>query len=227
MHSDREMLFLKKKCLIFDFDGTIADSFILHEQAFQEALVKHNLLFNYADYLGRSTQEAIREIFIENDLQIEDDLLKILTAEKRRIANALYNSSLRFIDGAEEFIRKAYETGFELSIASSGSMQNVTTGIKVLGISPYFKSVVTADDVILSKPNPEIFETALRQLKHEPSAALVLEDAVSGLRAANAAGIDVVCVDKSIQCDFEQLKVKLYLLNFQDLLKKLLDEYCV
>ena len=82
------MDFSSKKNFIFDFDGTIADSFIIHKKAFEEALKDYDLRFNYADYLGMTTNSVIEEIFNLNKRAIDRNEINLLVQRKRFLAVA-------------------------------------------------------------------------------------------------------------------------------------------
>lgn len=193
-------LFAGKTHVIFDFDGTIADTFVLHEAAFQNALQSYNLSFAYADYLGMSTNEAIAAIFKNNRRELEQDELNALVQVKRRLANQSYKENLQPIPGALELIHQMHSAGMQLFIGSSGSRMNISAGVQVLQLEPYFTEIVTSDDVKRSKPDPEIFLSVLQRHGVQPAAAIVIEDADSGIEAATRAGIDVVCVNPEVSC---------------------------
>lgn len=217
-------IFSNRSAIIFDFDGTIADTFHLHEKAFQETLKPYRLQFEYGDYTGRSTGEAIRSIFSNNQSTVSEEELAVLVKTKRKLANELYTAEIRFITDALSFIDLAHRKGLRLFVGSSGSRMNIGTGIKVLGLEKYFTDVVTADDVTHAKPHPEIFQTVLDRYSIPASQALVIEDAISGIRAAEAAGIDVVCVDKQVKSD-EDCKVAFWHADFAELTKQLIHEH--
>jgi HAD superfamily hydrolase (TIGR01509 family) len=194
----QDNLFAAKTAVIFDFDGTIADTLPLHESAFKEALAAYPLSYQYSDYAGMSTRKAISLIFLANQQELEPDQLLVLTKKKQLAANALYRKAIAFMPGAEELIRLLYDKKFRLFVASSGSHMNVHTGLEALGVFHLFEGVITADDVEQAKPHPEIFIKILEQYKIPAMQAIIIEDAVSGLQAAAAAGIDAVCIDGAL-----------------------------
>ena len=216
-------IFSGKKAIIFDFDGTIADTFRLHESAFQTALQEYSLAFNYGDYAGRSTDAAIRMIFEQNQTALPEEELKRLVALKRKLANQLYTQEIDFIPGASQFIKSMWSRGLHLFIGSSGSRMNITTGVEALGIGKYLTDILTADDVKRSKPDPEIFNSILTRHHIDAQQALVVEDAIAGIRAAEAANIDVICVDKSVFPD-PACKVSFLSANFSELTELLMKE---
>ena len=186
------------KNIIFDFDGTIADSLPIHENAFAEVLGSYSLIFNYHNYSGMSTANAFKLIFEENNIKIDEaDLSKLVTI-KQQMANLHYQTSIEFIPGAGEIIRQLAEQGKFLFVASSGSRFNVETGLKKLDVFSYFKGVVTSNDVRFGKPDPEIFLKVIKDFKLNKNETLIIEDANSGLTAALRAGVEVVCIDEKI-----------------------------
>jgi HAD superfamily hydrolase (TIGR01509 family) len=215
--------FINKTAVIFDFDGTIADTLPIHERAYQEALKKYKLSFRYTDYLGLSTFDAIRKFFISNNVNVPEEEIKELVKLKRKLANELYRNEIIFMPGAENFIHTLVKKNYQLFIASSGSKMNVTTGIQTLGIEKYFRAVITADDVTRAKPDPEIFEMVLNNYSIQPGSAIIIEDSVAGLQAANAAGIESVCVDATIQAG-DAGKIIFYSCDFFELITMLEDK---
>ncbi len=199
--TSKDNLFAAKTAVIFDFDGTIADTLHLHEAAFEEALKEYPLVYTYGDYAGMSTRKAISLIFSANQQELAPDQLLMLTKKKQLAANALYRQAIAFMPGAEDLIRLLYDKNFRLFVASSGSHMNVHAGLEALGILHLFAGVVTADDVEQAKPHPEIFLKILEQYNIPAMHAVIIEDAVSGLQAAAAAGIDAVCIDDALTCE--------------------------
>jgi beta-phosphoglucomutase len=191
-------IFKNIDAIIFDFDGTIANTLLIHETAFEDALAPHALHFNYADYLGMSTIDTIKGVFEKNGRSLDQATLNELTDRKRKLAN-LHYSSIEFMPGACAFIELAHQKAKELFIGSSGSAMNIKAGVAALKLADYFKGVYTASDISRSKPDPEIFENILNVHRLDKSKTLVLEDAEAGIAAADAAGISVVSVDGALQ----------------------------
>lgn len=217
-----KLVFKDKKAIIFDFDGTIADSLHLHEMAFRSCLSGYSLDFDYKDLSGLSTMEAIRRILKSNKFPIVEEEFLNLVKQKQTYASEYYKDSLSFIPGALSLIQILYKNDFDLYIGSSGSRKNVTIGLNTLGITKYFKKVVTSDDVSQSKPHPEIFQTILDACLIEPRKVLVIEDSESGIQAAIRAGIDVVCINTDLGLP---LSDNVPVLSFESLIHQLQLEF--
>ncbi len=210
--------FKKYNNIIFDFDGTLADSLPVHENAFKEVLQDYNLRFNYFDYSGMSTANAFKLIFEKNEVEIGEVEMRDLIEKKQTNANFHYQFSIQFIPGAYEFLKKMLSLNKHLFVASSGSERNVYTGLKTLNIFHLFKKIMTANDIINAKPHPEIFTKLVVESNLVAAETLIIEDANSGLSAAKNAGIDVVCINDEIKLDQNNEDVRV--LTFSQLIQK-------
>jgi HAD superfamily hydrolase (TIGR01509 family) len=215
-------IFSGKRAILLDFDGTLGDTFSLHEAAFIKALEPYGLSFAYKDYIGQSTGEVFERLFRKAGREVPKEELEVLIRTKRQAANDLYSTHLRFMDGAEAFVHRAHELGYLLSIGSSGSRRNILAGIEGLGLTPYISHVITADDVTYGKPHPEIFAALLERAGLRAEDAIVVEDAPSGIEAALAAGIEVVCVDNEWNDSNYAVHPSVHFATFAQLLEELI-----
>lgn len=183
---------------IFDFDGTISDTFYIHESGFKKALAAYPVKFEYKDYLGQTTDLAIAQIFRDNKIAAGDGELKRIVHLKRQYANESILTDSKFIRGADTFLDILHKNGNSMYVASSGSKLNVWAGLDALAIRDYFKGVITADDITHSKPHPEIYEITVSRFRVDKSKTLVIEDALSGIEAALSAGLRVICINPEI-----------------------------
>jgi beta-phosphoglucomutase len=194
----RSLICSGETAYIFDFDGTISDTFFIHESGFKRALAGYPVRFEYKDYLGQTTGLAIAQIFRDNKIPVDDDELKRIVHLKRQYANESILTDSKFIGGADEFLNILRKKDVSMFVASSGSKLNVWAGLETLGIRDYFKGVITADDITHSKPHPEIYEITVSRFNLNKSKTLVIEDALSGIEAALMAGLQVICINPEI-----------------------------
>jgi beta-phosphoglucomutase len=106
--------------------------------------------------------------------------------------NKIYEESsrdLKTISGVEEFLGMLETAGLPMAVATSASFPRARDTLAALGILPHFSALVTGNDVANGKPDPEIFVRAAERLNLAPHGLLVVEDAVSGVKAAKSAGI--------------------------------------
>ena len=177
-----------KALLIFDLDGTLADSTPIHDRAFREAFAPLGIVPDYASIAGMTTDAAVEKVLVDAGVDASADSRRALIEDKRSRALKLLDTKLIEVAGSVDFVRRA-QGRYRLALCSSGSRPAVERSIALLGLAGLFDPVVTADDIIRGKPDPEGFLTVLARTGVAPADALVLEDADSGLEAAAHAGI--------------------------------------
>ena len=187
-------LLKNKKLLIFDFDGTIANTSIFHEQAFQEVLLDYNINFLYRDIAGLSSEDAFHKIFHENNILISKKAVSDLVRQKQHIAKNLISNYLEPSEGLSEFLIWAVDW-FKICIVSSGSTSSILNALKKIKHEKFFDTIICAEDVQNTKPDPEGFIKALETFSIDPENAIVFEDSDSGFKAADRAGIIYVDVN--------------------------------
>lgn len=188
-----------RSLLIFDFDGTVADSSPLHARAFEQVLEPYGIAVDYPAIAGMKTADAMRRCHELEGAALDEALLTGLVAEKQRLVREAISTQLVPLPGVDEFLTWA-RPRFRLAMATSGSRGTVSAALDHLGYTGWFDPFVCADDVVHAKPHPELFLTALERSGHLADEALVFEDSQSGFDAAAAAGI--ACFDAG--CDLWQ-----------------------
>ena len=101
---------------------------------------------------------------------------------------------LRLLPGLNEFLENAYQQGIPMAIGSAAIPFNIDFVLDNLNIRHYFKAIVSADDVILSKPHPETYLKAAGLLNVGPTDCIVFEDVPKGTEAAANAGMQAVVI---------------------------------
>jgi sugar-phosphatase len=182
-----------KRLLIFDFDGTLADTTPMHAQAFAETLAPLGISVDYTRLAGRKTVDALLLCFSDTGLPKPDDkLLAKLVAEKQQRARFLIATALNPLPGVDEFLRWA-KSRYKMALVTSGSRGTVELALEKLRYKDWFDLILFAEDVHLAKPNPEGFLRVLQMTGISAEEALVFEDAYAGFEAAEDAYID--CID--------------------------------
>ena len=182
---------LNKKLLIFDFDGTIADTSKIHEEAFELTLKNFNVEFTYKSIAGQKTESALKAIFKELDPSSIQQMALRKQSLAREILNKTTKSSI-IIPGVDQFLQWAHAE-FTMIIASSASRMTLELTIEKLGYNKFFDSITCGDEVVEAKPSPEIFTKALSKTSYQKAEAVIFEDSQSGIDAAIASGIS--CID--------------------------------
>ena len=202
-------IFSSKCSLIMDFDGTIADTSEIHNQAFKEIFTEYSIEFEYKELAGMSTKDAISKSLNIAKIKINTSIINKLVLKKQNTARDLIKSTdlLTSIPGSIDFIKWAKQF-FHLSIASSGSRETVKLALDKLGIHEYFKIIVCSEDVQRSKPEPDIFIETMNKGNFKRQECIIFEDSDAGIKAAKASKIDYIDIrDQSFDSINQMLKI--------------------
>ena len=180
-----------RRSLIFDFDGTIAETTPLHALAFKETLAPLGVAVDYPSIAGLKTRDAIVYCLRRGGRCETDFDLPALIAEKQKRARKLIGEKLEPIAVVEAFLARA-RSYFRMALVTAGSRNTVTLALRKLGYQDWFDPIVCAEDVARAKPAPVGLLKALAIMQVRPDQALVFEDAEYGFEAARAAGLAVV-----------------------------------
>jgi HAD superfamily hydrolase (TIGR01509 family) len=138
---------------------------------------------------GKNSELFIR-VFGEGKMTNEE--MNYWSMEKEKRYQHDYRPHLQLISGLDEFLKRAYEANIPMGIGSAAIPFNIDFILDQLGIRKYFSAIVSAEDVAVSKPNPETFLKAASLLQTVPDDCLVFEDAPKGVEAARNAGMACV-----------------------------------
>jgi len=176
------------KGLIFDCDGTIADTMPLHYKAYMEALGPVNgPKFTYDMFLELAGVPAVPVMQILKDrFNLDLDPQKVADEKEERFGEVIHHVTA--IEAVEQVVRDYYGK-LPMAVASGGTRENITRTIELLKLTKYFDAMVSADEVPNGKPEPDIFLEAARLIGVDPKDCLVFEDADMGIKAAKAAGM--------------------------------------
>ena len=189
-------LLSQKDLLIFDFDGTIVDSSRLHERAFNETFLAFGVpAVDYSSIAGLTTEDAVDRLIADAGLGVTAPMREAMIRQKRCRFRELLRSEPLVAGASVGFIRRARRR-YLLAIWSSASLVTIRVGLQQIGLHGVFDSVISGQDVDHAKPHPEGLLKILARHKLPATAALVFEDALSGLEGAAAAGVDALCVTR-------------------------------
>src|SRR3954465_5221997 len=176
--------------LVFDCDGTIADTMPLHYQAWVEALSGHQAEFPEALFYEMAGIPTVRIIEILN----ERHGYAIPVQEAADHKESLYVQLVDRVEPIEPVVRlvKAYAGRLPMAVATGGTRAICSKTLKSLHLLEHFQAIVTADDVARGKPAPDIFLEAARRLGVPPESCYAFEDGDLGIQSARDAGMTVI-----------------------------------
>lgn len=178
--------------LVFDCDGTIADTMPLHYRAWLAATREHGREFPEALFYEMAGVPTARIAELLNERHGYQ--LPVQQTAKRK--EELYLELLHEIAPVEPVVQcvKQYAGKLPMAVATGGTRAVCTRTLQALDVFKYFAAVVTADDVEHGKPAPDIFLEAARRIGVEPRECCAFEDGELGIQSARAAGMHVIDV---------------------------------
>ena len=180
------------KGIVFDCDGTLADTMPLHWRAWQTITVRYKLHFPEDRFysLGGVPSRDILKMLAE-DQGVTLDHIK--AAHEKETAYLPLMSQVEPIHAVVEVARENFGK-IPLAVASGGTRQIIEQVLEHLKIRHYFNAVVTSECVVNQKPAPDIFLEAARRIGVEPKFCRGYEDTDLGMQAIRAAGMEAVDV---------------------------------
>jgi len=182
------------KAFIFDLNGTMIHDMEYHTKAWQH-IFNHELGGNFTweevkpQMYGKNEEVLVR--MFGPDRFTAEEIEQLSVAKEQRYQDE-FRPHLQLLPGLAEFLERAYQQDIPVAIGSAAIPFNIDFVLDTLDIRRYFRAIVSADDVTLSKPHPETFLKAAAQLGVAPADCLVFEDVPKGAESAQNAGMDTV-----------------------------------
>lgn len=181
------------RALVFDCDGTLADTMPIHYRAWTAMLADHGMVFpedQFYEFAGMPSVAIIRRLADEQGIALAEGDPAAMTLDKEQ-------RYVQLIDevgpiGEVLAIAAHHRGSLPMAVASGGDGWVVRRTLATIGVLDWMGAVVGAEDTERHKPEPDVFLEAARRLGVEPSACVVFEDSDLGLEAARRAGMEPV-----------------------------------
>lgn len=178
--------------ILFDFDGVLVDTEMLHAAAWNTTLRPHQLSFTESEwrknYIGRKDRDFLRELEKAHEHTLSETQTQHAIEEKIASYLALIHERVPVYPHVDETLEKLSRT-HRLSLVTGSNLPEVEHIFALRGWGKYFQPVITARDVKFGKPDPEGYLKAVAALQLKPEDCVVVEDSPRGIQAAKNAGI--------------------------------------
>ena len=185
---------MKYKAILFDMDGVLIESEYLMRASAIKALADYGIQAKHEDFrefTGMGEDRFVGGVAEKYGLKYEFAM--------KELAYDYFGQDVKQMAevpvGVKEMLQALHEKGLVLAVCSAADLRKVKYNIQAIGVDErIFTALVTGSDVARKKPFPDIYLEGARRVGMDPKDCLVVEDAVSGIQAAHAAGMDAVGV---------------------------------
>lgn len=194
------------KAVLFDHDGTLVDSEIIHFSHWRDVLRRHGAELSQDEFCRRyvgvpveaNAQDMVRRFGLSATAQT------LLDDKEQATADFLRTQAFPLMPGVIEVIEACRRQRLDLAVVTGGGAPGVVASLREYACFSHFTTMVTSDDVAHSKPAPDVYLLAMQRLGLPPEACLAIEDTQAGVSAARAAGLRCLAVpnDMSRAHDF-------------------------
>jgi beta-phosphoglucomutase len=185
------------QAIVFDFDGVLADSEMLHLRVYRELLGPSGVNISNAQYceryLGSDDEGVFQQVAIDYKLLLGDEEIEMLITEKARRFEALVASGDVMYPAAAACVRRL-GAAWPLGIASGARRSEIEVMLSGAGLSAAFKFIVAAGDTDHGKPAPDPYLRAAELHGAAPSGCVAIEDSHAGLESARTAGMRTIAI---------------------------------
>ena len=189
------------RALLFDIDGTLADTDALHLEAFNQVFAPYGHVFDRAraskELMGFSNS-SISERFLPGQ---SPERQAAVIAEKEETFRKLAAGKITPLAGLMKLLAMADRVGVPMVAVTNAPRLNAEMMLSGLGITQRFKAVIIGDELPYGKPHPMPYLEGLRAASAAPEMSLAFEDSRSGVQAASAAGIATIGIRTSLAHD--------------------------
>jgi HAD superfamily hydrolase (TIGR01509 family) len=199
------------KGALFDFDGVVVQSEMLHMRTFMELLAPYGVEVSrerwYRDFAGTGSRHIFEVLVREHS--IDEDVEALVERRKKVYEGYVRGGELEETPGVREFAGALRDRGIRTAIVSGSHRTNVLLALEVLRLEGLFERIVSGDDLEKRKPDPGPFLHAAGLLGLRPAECIAIEDSKSGMQAVRAAGMRLICMESFPGMDLSPCSIRL------------------
>ncbi len=184
-----------KNAYIFDLDGLLINSEIVSYKIYKRILEEYGFVFTKSEYSelysGKTEIMNVKNLIKNYNLPASENAIleKVLLLEDEYIKKGI---DLKY--GAIELLDTLKNNNITIALATSSTKNRAIHILKHNSIFHYFQDFMFGEDVVNSKPHPEIYLEICNKLSEKKENCIILEDSEAGIEASYSAGVDVICI---------------------------------
>jgi beta-phosphoglucomutase len=196
------------KAILFDMDGVLIEAKEWHYEALNRALSLFGMPISRTDHLstfdGLPTRRKLELLSIERGLP--EQLHEFINQLKQKYTMELIQTQCnpRFVH--EYALSRLKHEGYKIAVCSNSIRATVEAMMQRANLSKYLDLSLSNEDVANGKPDPEIYEKAIKNFGLEPSECLIIEDNENGIKAALATGANLMVVTDTDDVNYQRIK---------------------
>lgn len=184
----------KIQAVIFDMDGVISDTQVIHSSTESEMLKTYGIEMDPDEITRRYAGVEGKIMFpvIFKDAKKEMPPLDELLRRKWEMVDKIVKVSIKEIPGTREFIEQLKKYKVPIAVASASRLSFIKKVLSELNLTDKFDAISSSEEVEYGKPEPDIFLLSAKRLSVAPENCLVIEDGINGMIAAKRAGMQCI-----------------------------------
>ncbi|ADD69439.1 HAD-superfamily hydrolase, subfamily IA, variant 3 [Denitrovibrio acetiphilus DSM 12809] len=206
----------KIKAVIFDMDGVLIEAKDWHYEALNKALMLFGMEISRYEHLvtydGLPTKKKLEMLSMERGLP--RGLHKFINDMKQQYTMEIIYSSCKPRFFHEYALSRLKNEGYRMAICSNSIRKTIEVMIQKAALDGYIEFFLSNQDVTKSKPDPEMYTTAIARMGLDPKECMIVEDNENGIKAARASGANVMIVDTVEDVNYQNIKK--HLLEFEE-----------
>ena len=180
---------MKYKCIIFDCDGVLVDSENISAKVFREMVSELGCNLDFETVLKQITGTSMKENLKFFTEKVGHNLPENFETDFRKRSYEMFKKELQPVPGVRELLKRIK---VPVAVASSGPVEKIKQNLETTNLLKKFDGNIFSSYVIKSwKPEPDIYLHAAKQMGFRPKECAVIEDSLTGVKAAKAGGFDV------------------------------------
>jgi beta-phosphoglucomutase-like phosphatase (HAD superfamily) len=202
---------MKIKAILFDMDGVLIDAKDWHYEALNKALGLFGMEISRYDHLvtfdGLPTRDKLQMISSESNFP--SGLHGFVNEIKQQYTMEIIYTICKPKFYHRYALSRFKSEGYQLAVCSNSVRKSIEVMMEKAALSEYLSFIISNEDVVQGKPNPEMYIKAMQELSLHPNECLIIEDNENGLKAAYASGAHVLKVEKVQDVNYFNIKNKI------------------
>jgi len=184
------------KAILFDMDGVLIDAKEWHYEALNKALRLFGYEINRYEHLthydGLPTKNKLKKLSLEKGLP--EELHAFINEMKQQYTVSMIQNLCRPRFNHEYALSRLRAQGYRLAVGSNSIRMTIEMMMDYAKLTQYFEMMISNEDVVKSKPDPEMYLKAMEKMELKPDECLIVEDNENGIKAAIASGGHLLAV---------------------------------